>query len=205
MRAALTLSLLLLAACSPSDRAANAPVAPKAPLPSQDVLAYQNKVIEFVAANGTRRGVIARLYERYNAGNRDRAMLDVIESSEASYETVTLSECVNPVIMRDGSPDFLAVARSVIKAGQGDALIAKALADVPKDRQVPVLADVKQSKEKRAQAALMSLHGYTSTDPGNKLSLFRANAAFYYYLSLGTDGACAASPELKHIAGVEPK
>ncbi len=207
MRAVLALSMLLLVACSSSEpgsagKAAineNALLSPPTP--------YQAKVIDFVVARGTRRATLVHLYQRYNAGNKDPSMLEVIESSEAAYEAVTLSDCVNPVIAKDGIADLLAVARQVIKAGEGDALVAQALARVPKDRQTPNLLDTKKPLELRAQAALVSLQGYTSAQDmaTQSVSLFRANAVFYYYLSLGTDGTCVASPELKEIVGAPLK
>jgi hypothetical protein len=205
MRVLVVLSILLLSACSSPDDAQkraideNALLSPPTP--------YQTKVIDFVAERGTRRATLVHLYQRYNAGNKDPSMLEVIESSEAAYEAVTLSDCVNPVIAQDGVADLLAVARKVIQAGEGDALVAQALARVPKNRQTPNLVDAKTPPEQRAKAALVSLQGYTgeSDMATQSVALFRANAVFYYYLSLGTHGACTASPELKKIVGAPLK
>ena len=138
--------------------------------------------------------MILRLYQRYNAGNRDRAMLDVIESSEAAYEAVTLSACVNPILVRDGSPNLMAVARKLVAAGDAEALVTRRSPPCPRIAPVPQLLDPKQPLEKRAHAALEGLMGYTNVGTSDNVSLFRANAVFYYYLSLGTDGACVASP-----------
>ncbi len=199
-------ALVLLSACSsPSNQGngqainENALLSPPTP--------YQAKVIDFVVERGTRRATLVHLYQRYNAGNKDKSMLEVIESSEAAYEAVTLSQCVNPVMTKDGAPDLLVVARKIIKAGEGDALVAQALARVPANRQTPNLADEKKPADVRAQAALASLQGYTNeTDMATQsVALFRANAVFFYYLSLGTDGSCIASPELKKIVGAPLK
>lgn len=205
MRAVLALSVLLLVACSSSEpgsagkQGINEAALLSPPSP------YQNKVIDFVAERGTRRATLVHLYQRYNAGNKDRSMLDVIESSEAAYEATTLSECVNPVLTRDGEPDLLAAARKIIAAGQGDALVAQALARVPPAGQTPNLSDTKLALDKRAQAALVSLQAYTSVGETQSVALFRANAVFYYYLSLATDGTCVASPEIKTIVGAPLK
>ena len=205
MRIALTLSILLLAACSSSEPGnAGKPAINEAALLSPPT-PYQNKVIDFVAERGTRRATLVHLYQRYNAGNKDRAMLDVIGSSEAAYEATTLSECVNPVLTRDGEPDLLGAARKIIAAGQGDALVAQALARVPKTSQTPNLTDTKLAPDKRAQAALVSLQAYTSVGTTQSVALFRANAVFYYYLSLATDGTCVPSPEIKTIVGAPLK
>jgi len=199
------LVLVLLGGCSSSDNdGSGKPAIDEAALLSAPN-AYQTKVVDFVAERGTRRGVIVHLYQRYNAGNRDKAMLGVIESSEAAYEAVTMSECVNPILLKDGSPNLMAVARKLVKAGAAEALVAKAISSLPKDRVAPALADPKQPLEKRAHAALEGLMGYTNVGSSDNVSLFRANAVFYYYLSLGTDGACVASPELKNIAGAATK
>lgn len=203
MRRLIALLLVSLAACS-SPEPGTAPKGADLGLTTAPS-AYQARVIDFVAERGTKRGVILRLYQRYNAGNRDRAMLDVIESSEAAYEAVTLSECVNPILVQDGSPNLMAVARKLVKAGAAEGLVTKAIASLPKDRASPSLLDPKQPLEKRAHAALEGLMGYTNVGTSDNVSLFRANAVFYYYLSLGTDGACVASPELKTIVGVTSK
>jgi len=204
------LVLVLLGGCSSSDNdGSGKPAINEAALLSAPN-AYQTKVVDFVAERGTRRGVIVRLYQRYNAGNRDKAMLDVIASSEAAYEAVTMSECVNPIRPKDGHPTLKARARHEggrrrVKAGAAEGRGAKGLSSLPKDRVAPALADPKQPLEKRAQAALEGLMGYTNVGSSDNVSLFRANAVFYYYLSLGTDGACVASPELKNIAGAATK
>lgn len=199
--------LMLLVGCSSPNSGSEAQASINENALLSPPTPYQTKVIDFVVERGTRRATLVHLYQRYNAGNKDKSMLEVIESSEAAYEAVTLSECVNPVMTKDGAPDLLLVARKIIKAGEGDALVAQALARVPANRQTPNLADAKKPADVRAQAALASLQGYTNeTDMATQsVALFRANAVFFYYLSLGTDGSCIASPELKKIVGAPLK
>ena len=202
MRMVLALLLLLLVACSSSvtgDAGKSAQPATRAPS------TYQQKVIDFVAAHDTPRGVIVHLYQRYNAGNRDRSVVDVIESSEAAYEAVTLSDCVNPIVEKSHDDDLLKISAKIAKAGLTDVVIAKALAVLPKKNLSPLLANAKQPGEKRVQAALASLMNYSSDPAGDTVSRYRANAAFYYFLSAGTDGACAATPELQTLVGAPLK